>query len=226
MLTLCIAIGPKLFQTQPTWIIKQANFVTVGVQGQDNELGKTSLKQLAAFEIAITVQLTLAGLAICFSTAVLLHPTAPLSLVGQTLHSDDKAILDLSKEEPIRVSAIVENLPHYGILNASTPMIYVNSLSQSKANLKEVHLIFDPLQAQQILPKLQQFATEQGNLTVKPPVSLKQQLQAQNKVMQQLVFLALLFTVHNTYLRRPSMGCAMDKSTTAGEFVEFDSNRY
>jgi hypothetical protein len=129
------------------------------------------------------------------AAAVLLRPTAPLSLAGQTLHSDDKAILDLSKEEPIRVSAIVENLPHYGILNAGTPMIYVNSLSQSKANLKEVHLVFDPVQAQQILPQLQQFATEQGNLTVKSPVSLKQQLQVQNKVMQQLVFLALLFTV-------------------------------
>ena len=129
------------------------------------------------------------------ATAMLLRPDAPFSLVGQTIQSSQKSLLDLSEEEPIRISAVVANLPHYGVINASTPMIYINSILPSKTNLRQVHLIFDIDQKQLISDTVSRFSTEQGGVKVEYMGPIKQQLAAENSVMQKLIFLALLFAI-------------------------------
>jgi hypothetical protein len=107
---------------------------------------------------------------------MLLQPDASISLVGQTLHSDQKTLLDLTEDEAIRVSAVVTNLPHYGVLDTSTPMIYVNSLSEGKSNPMELRLIVDSAQKQRGMDTVQQFAQEQGSLKITALGQLKQQL--------------------------------------------------
>jgi hypothetical protein len=74
-------------------------------------------------------------------------------------------------------------------------MIYINSILPSKTNLREVHLIFDIDQKQLISDIVSRFSTEQGDLKVKYMGPIKQQLADENSVMQQLIFLALLFAI-------------------------------
>lgn len=127
------------------------------------------------------------------AAARLLQPNAPLTLVGQSLRSDQANLLGIEDKAPIRVSAIVSNLPHYGVLNATIPLVYVNTVNVANDKLLQFSILYDATQAQEVKTAIQTVVQQQGNLNTAYLPLLKAQLEAQNSMMQQLVFLGLLF---------------------------------
>jgi ABC-type antimicrobial peptide transport system permease subunit len=117
----------------------------------------------------------------------------PKDIIGQTIFLEEPGVLGFESEETIRINGVVPDLPHFGILNTSVPMIYGDL---ERAGMPRELAIYTSTNAtksfeQWLEGKLQQ---EGSSWYFTPSEKLIKLLKEENKSFQQIVKLALVLS--------------------------------
>ncbi|HCU64395.1 MAG TPA: hypothetical protein DF774_01400 [Rheinheimera sp.] len=124
------------------------------------------------------------------AAATALSLEAPESLVGKNVYLANNTNLGFAEDQTVRISGIVSDLPHYGMLQQATPMIYTDINRQNIYNKFHVIALVD--KKTQIKEALVQYDQREGGLwQISGGIALTEQLRLDNGPMERLTFGAL-----------------------------------
>ncbi|QBL08016.1 FtsX-like permease family protein [Rheinheimera sp. D18] len=114
----------------------------------------------------------------------------PDAAINQRLFIRNAYLLGLNEQEPIFIAGIIENLPHFGTLNKHTPMLYADiaMLKQTPA----VTVLVNPAEQHTLYNGVNSLITANDPYwSLNFDGSIQQQLQYENRYLNQLTLVAL-----------------------------------
>ncbi|WP_192954720.1 FtsX-like permease family protein [Gallaecimonas mangrovi] len=135
--------------------------------------------------------LTRQGVVLNQAAASALGLAANASSIGKTLFLKKGAVLGFADKQAVRVEGIVENLPHYGVLNKAQPMIY--GLIDNLKTVGNLSFVVPAASQAAVLARMTQFTQNNGGIwTFSADGNIKVALEHLNRAMNQMVLMALV----------------------------------